>query len=367
MSEIFMMGAAYSLPFVIKSGETVITSADVSSVRIGIANLTAIYPNGRLSYTDGVWYFPITQAQSYRLPQGEVCFQVQIQLASGEVLSSKKDRLTIGGSIFNAPFGQTELRQIGIAQAATVARLIPNPDEITAEIQPFSGSAAIHDAPYTTLERNTYGASLTILTVRLHNLAVDRTYVLRAYTVSRHCGRKYGAWYSPPDYTEVTDEEKKKFLPLGYGMLADRYIQQDSFTWGDQRFAAVPDWMPNNGFLQTKWEIQQGATQIQIALNEWLVPLAKPCVDQRGSGWDGGFVPISGEAGIVSAVLIGIGQKAHAGKLFRFCLTDDTGAIYSCRNTLKVCRRTDAPYVMVETSQELPFIRSKDSLYTSIF
>lgn len=218
--------------------------------------------------------------------------------------------------------------------------------------------AAIPDAPYTTIQKIKAVSSSPYIIVRMHNLDPSRTYTLRAYTVSRHGGSNYGDWYTPRDYTEEATDSKRQ---LGYGLLADRLIDNDRYP--AKRFAVVPDWMPNDGYIQTQWEIPAGPKQLKIDPHLWLVPLVKPHIPQDASSWDGSFVVNPGTSRL-SADLIGIGRKAHAGKLFRFCLTDDTGRVFPCRNTLKVFRRRTEDSLEVYTGGE---VASITNLQISVF
>lgn len=140
MAEVFLKGAAYSIPFLVKSGKTTITNENVASVRLGLGNLTASWPGGRLRYSGGYWLFPVTQSQSYALPQGETYYQAQIQMASGETFSSKRQCIFVDGTIFRTPFGETQLTTPETADAQPIpAQIEPKPEQITVEIQTVGG------------------------------------------------------------------------------------------------------------------------------------------------------------------------------------------------------------------------------------
>ena len=100
---IIRKGDAYALPVIILADGTPITDADVAGVRIGLGTITAIWPDGQLRYDSGVWLLPVTQAQSYTLPQGDIYYQVQVQMSSGETLSSPRTKIHIDSSIFRQP------------------------------------------------------------------------------------------------------------------------------------------------------------------------------------------------------------------------------------------------------------------------
>lgn len=153
MAEVFLKGSAYSIPFLLKSGKTTITNENVASVRLGLGNLTASWPGGRLRYSGGYWLFPVTQAQSYALPQGETYYQAQIQMASGETLSSPRTKIHIDSSIFRQPWGKRELDTGGSVDASAVTAAVSlHPEGIAAEIQNpgvVYGSGAVKYTPQT--------------------------------------------------------------------------------------------------------------------------------------------------------------------------------------------------------------------------
>jgi len=91
-------GAQYLLPIVIKQGETVITSENADGVKVCVDTAVATYPNGGLTFEDGVWYYPITQDLSLTLEEGEVDFQIQVKIGTN-VLPSKVQKIKIGESI----------------------------------------------------------------------------------------------------------------------------------------------------------------------------------------------------------------------------------------------------------------------------
>lgn len=155
MAEVFLKGAAYSIPFLVKSGKATITNENVASVRLGLGNLTASWPNGRLRYSDGYWLFPVTQTQSYALPQGDTYYQAQIQMPGGETFSSSKQRIYIDGTIFRTPFGETNLSVPESADAQPVtAEIEPKPEQITVEIQmPSGGSPSSYVLPPATSDK----------------------------------------------------------------------------------------------------------------------------------------------------------------------------------------------------------------------
>ena len=150
---IIQKGDAYALPVIILADGTAITEADVAGVRIGLGTITAIWPDGQLRYDSGVWLLPITQAQSYTLPQGDVYYQAQVQMSSGETLSSPRTKIHIDSSIFRQPWGKRELDTGGSVDASAVTAAVSlHPEGIAAEIQNpgvVYGSGAVKYTPQT--------------------------------------------------------------------------------------------------------------------------------------------------------------------------------------------------------------------------
>ena len=344
---IIRKGDAYALPVLIKSDDTAITAADVSGARIGIGSIVASYPDGQLRYEGGYWLLPITQAQSYTLPQGDVYYQAQIQLATGETLSSPRQKVHIDSSVFRQPWGKLELDDDVPDASAVVAQIDPKPQSITAEIQQFSAGgqqAAAADEPYTTLSKALYvdpdndRYRTPRITVHLHNLDPARTYKLRLFTVSRRKGQKYGEWYSPLNYDETAPAGEGKY-GIGYAWLAgtpitnhdNKYADGETIVWQE-----VPSWMPYGGRLLTCWDVIPQTGRVEIDLGWWLLPLCKPYAFTEVEEWGGEWVELATDRGHCVARLIGIGKSAQAGKLLRWCLVDDQGKVYPTRNTLNV-------------------------------
>lgn len=346
MENLFRKGDAYAIPFLVKSGDTVIAPANVSGVRIGFANLTASYPDGTLSFDGQCWLFPVEQNQSYGIPVGESEYQVQVQLATGEILSSPRQKVHIDSSIFRQPWGKLGLDDDVPEASAVVAQIDPKPQSITAEIQQFSagGQQTAADEPYTTLSKALYVDPDTPnyrtprITVHLHNLDPERTYKLRLFTVSRRKGQKYGVWYSPLNYDETAPAGEGKYH-IGYAWLVgtpiknkdDKYADGETNVWQE-----VPSWMPCGGRLQTCWDVDPRTGSVEIDLAWWLLPLCKPYAFTDVDVWGGEWVELDNNPGLLVGRLIGIGKSAQAGKLLRWCLVDDRGKVYPTRNTLNV-------------------------------
>ena len=217
--------------------------------------------------------------------------------------------------------------------------------------------AAMNAKTYTTLTRD----SQTV-TVHCHGLRDDKTYKLCLYTASRHRGSKMGAWYHPDNY-DVEPVAGASDHRIGYGKLAGKAV----YGVGVDVFPDVPSWMPNNGFLQTEWNVSAGAQTATIDLITWLPPMVKPV---GKTIWTTDNVESLGI--FVTGHMIGVSNKHFAGLLFRFCPVDDEGIAYPCLDTLTVgCGKWKnqddklVPRVFV-SSTDKALIARDSCLYTSI-
>lgn len=76
-----MQGDSYSLAIELKKADgTTITSSDVANVEISIGWLTKDMQSG-VTYSDGLWYFPITQQESFKLAPTYVKAQARVVLS----------------------------------------------------------------------------------------------------------------------------------------------------------------------------------------------------------------------------------------------------------------------------------------------
>lgn len=84
-----MQGDAYNIYLTIlnESGEA-IADTDVSKVYITFGGTTKSYPDGAVSYADGEWAYPVTQAQTIGMSKVEE-LQVRVKLISGDVEGAK--------------------------------------------------------------------------------------------------------------------------------------------------------------------------------------------------------------------------------------------------------------------------------------
>ena len=100
MAFAFTRGDEYLIPILIKDkNNTVITPDNATGVKVGIGSAVSSYPDGDLTYADGLWYFPLTQEISYRIPEGDADFQVKVKFAD-KIVNSKQTKVDVEGTIF---------------------------------------------------------------------------------------------------------------------------------------------------------------------------------------------------------------------------------------------------------------------------
>lgn len=95
-----MQGDSYGLKIEILNSEGgSVTPADVSDVEIAVGFIRKTYAKGEVLYSDGLWIFPITQAESFKLPATRVKAQVRVAWKDGFVEGVSLDEIRIHESI----------------------------------------------------------------------------------------------------------------------------------------------------------------------------------------------------------------------------------------------------------------------------
>jgi len=96
-------GDAYLIPVIIRQGNRIITDELVDGVKISIGGAECSYPNGTLTFSEGVWYYPLTQRISNKLPAGNAEIQVQVKLGN-DIIGSKKREIKIDECIIKGEY-----------------------------------------------------------------------------------------------------------------------------------------------------------------------------------------------------------------------------------------------------------------------
>lgn len=174
------------------------------------------------------------------------------------------------------------------------------------------------DGVYTYLIKNPYNPDKDqdILRVCFHGLdSLDGDPEIRLFHCIRRRNRKYH-WSHPVNWNVQTEENHPR---LGYGLIAKQPYANVS---ENPPYPDVPAWMPNNGFIETVFPIDEEALEqgyIDIPVYRWMVPMLKPVDDELE--WQ-------------KCGLIGL-QKAGgmAPLLFRFMLFRNGEPVGTTRNT----------------------------------
>ena len=81
-----MQGDAYSLAIrVLNSAGEPVTSEDIQDIEITIGKLRKTYLDAQLTFSDGVWLFPLTQEETHRYWPSAIKAQVRVKWANGFV------------------------------------------------------------------------------------------------------------------------------------------------------------------------------------------------------------------------------------------------------------------------------------------
>lgn len=81
-----MQGDSYNLGIeILNNAGSPVTPDDVRDVEITIGHLRKTYQESELTYSDGLWFFPIEQEDSFRLWPAAVKAQVRVMWANGVV------------------------------------------------------------------------------------------------------------------------------------------------------------------------------------------------------------------------------------------------------------------------------------------
>ena len=98
-------GDAYLIPVLIRQGTTIITDQIATGVKVALSGAVCSWPNGNLTFAEGLWYFPLTQKISNSLPAGKADFQVQVKI-NDKIVGTKIRQVDIDGSIIKGEWDE---------------------------------------------------------------------------------------------------------------------------------------------------------------------------------------------------------------------------------------------------------------------
>ncbi|MDO4564705.1 MAG: hypothetical protein Q4C04_03750 [Clostridia bacterium] len=140
---------------------------------------------------------------------------------------------------------------------------------------------------------------------------------LHLYRCLRRKSRRY-SWVHPANWSE----QGENMARFGYGLIAQTPYACTN-TADTLLYPPVPDWMPNNGYLQTEFPLNEENLQngfYELSIGSFLLPLLKPT--DKALGWnDMGFIGLGGS-----------GLKAPL--LFQFRLVADGRILSRIHDTL---------------------------------
>ena len=81
-----MQGDSYNLGIsILNNAGSPVTPEDVRDVEITIGHLSKSYKNAQLTFSDGLWLFPLSQKESFGMFPSAVKAQVRVAWANGVV------------------------------------------------------------------------------------------------------------------------------------------------------------------------------------------------------------------------------------------------------------------------------------------
>ena len=84
-----MQGDAYDIRLtLVRDDDTPIVDTDVAKVNITFCGTTKSYPDGAVTYDDGEWLYPVTQAQTIGMPSVAE-LSVRVKFFGGDVEGAK--------------------------------------------------------------------------------------------------------------------------------------------------------------------------------------------------------------------------------------------------------------------------------------
>lgn len=182
---------------------------------------------------------------------------------------------------------------------------------------------------YTYLEKPKAGEkeNASALRINLHGASqLTGDLALHIYVCMRH--RRRSHYWRHPDNWDA--EKGKGVVKMGYAEIAGKIFANGDVATSEV-YPAVPEWMPNEGYLQTVipvLEVEKESGVVILDLSSWLLPLLKPSDTDSFSWSECGLMGVQGDGTV-------------APLLFQFRLTENGVPIGTTQNTLAVGIRRD--------------------------
>jgi len=177
---------------------------------------------------------------------------------------------------------------------------------------------------YTTLEKPKTGEDDSSVRVRINLHGISRLtgkLELHVYVCMRHRHRSC-YWRHPSNWDA---EQGEGIVKMGYGEIAGKPYANGDVAISDV-YPDVPDWMPNEGYLETVIPISIMARRrgyVLLDLSNWLLPLLKPAEEDAFSWSRCGLMGVQGDGTV-------------APLLFQFRLVEAGKQIGTAESTLAV-------------------------------
>lgn len=178
----------------------------------------------------------------------------------------------------------------------------------------------VKNSCYTTIEKLSTGyKAAPVARVSIHGVdCLEGCPELHLYVCQRRRNKEH-YWRHPADWkTNIVTGNTK----LGYGLIAEKHFRCSDI---EPLYPAVPDWMPNNGYLATEFPLNEDILRtgfIDFNLAEYLLPLLKP-IDENLEWKYVGFTGIQSDGCI-------------APLMFRFLIVKDGKPVGETKDTLCV-------------------------------
>lgn len=80
-----IQGDAYDIGIVIRAEDAALSAADIRQLRVVLGGTVKTYPDGGITYADGVWRYPMTQEESLALRPGAATLTVRMEFSAAQL------------------------------------------------------------------------------------------------------------------------------------------------------------------------------------------------------------------------------------------------------------------------------------------
>lgn len=80
-----IQGDAYDIGIVIRAEDAALSAADIRQMRVALGGTVKTYPDGGITYAEGVWRYPMTQEESLALRPGAATLTVRMEFLAAQL------------------------------------------------------------------------------------------------------------------------------------------------------------------------------------------------------------------------------------------------------------------------------------------